>query len=228
MSSGYSKPPRENPSRLSCSKVSTRTAPCSLGEKYVTSIAPAAARSAHPAVDGGSDENPKYRETRFLLAELVLGGPDNKRGRRKMAAALTREANGTYKQVVERVNGAETIAAAGFHPSTEAYGDLLDEETGAVDPKKVDGMIMQNAEDYRRLLDGADGINNATISAFHGANAGTSALIHDMLERRPILLAWLDPKTSTKKRNELAKVGFARRAARALGPRITVSLGGGC
>eukprot|EP00966_Prymnesium_polylepis_P170665 3945233-Prymnesium_polylepis.1 len=67
-------------------------------------------------VDGGADENPMGRETRFLQTELLMGGPFlKKEDRRAQAGTCTREAGGSALNKVERLNGEMTQAATNFH-----------------------------------------------------------------------------------------------------------------
>ena len=157
-------------------------------------------------VDGGADEDPTKRETRFLQTELLMGGPslDNEQ-RRAQAGTNTREAAGTPKNKVERLNGEMTAAAANFHaiPSDEVIGSLRDDATGQYDKDQLNAMWAQHAEDYRAVLDRKCQLNGSTLQAYAGATPASCDAAKVLLERRPIMLLWLDPTTSKKKRAEL-------------------------
>lgn len=104
--------------------------------------------------DGGHDENPSGIEHRFLVAEFVLGGPLlNPLMRRKQATAITREARGSPKNVVERLQGQATIGAAHFYHGPQDSGDLYDPVTGLLDPQKLKAKYEYAAERYRSELD---------------------------------------------------------------------------
>jgi hypothetical protein len=114
----------------------------------------------------------------------------------------TREANGSYKNKVERVNGSETVATAGFVAITSDF-DLHDTETGMIDDDKVIGMWRSQIERYRTMLDKAPGIDGATIAALHGATLESCAASKIVLERRDLLVEYLRPQTSHKRRATL-------------------------
>lgn len=101
-------------------------------------------------VDGGTDENPAGRETQFLLTEMLMGGPLKDPAQRRAqvqefmrkcpmltdghacflehmkVGSMTREAHsGPAKNKVERLNGAMTMAAAGFHALSGATATPL-------------------------------------------------------------------------------------------------------
>ena len=157
-------------------------------------------------VDGGADEDPTKRETRFLQTELLMGGPLLiKEQRRAQVGASTRESNGTPKNKVERLNGEMTRASTNFHaiPSDDVVGPLRDDATGQFDHTQLEAMWKQHAEDYRNLLDRNCGLNDASLQAYHGATPKSCEEARVLLERRPKLLLWLDPTTSKKKRSEL-------------------------
>ena len=153
-------------------------------------------------VDGGSDENPTGRETRFLQTELLMGGPFlDVTQRRTQVGAMTREAGASSLNKVERLNGEETQAATGFHAiaNDEQVGPLHDEATGQYDQSQLEAMWLKHAEDYRKQLDGKCGLNGSDLMAFPGATAASCAEAKALLERRPKLLLLLDPTTSKKK-----------------------------
>ena len=156
-------------------------------------------------VDGGYDENPTGRETQFLQTELLLGGPKlEKEKRRAQVGSMTREAGGSAKNKVERLNGEETSASAGFHATINdtVVGDLYDFATGQVDQEQLKACWEQVTEEYRSTLDGAPALGGR-LSAFHGATEASCPEAAELLARRPILLKWIDPKTSKKARAEL-------------------------
>lgn len=159
-------------------------------------------------VDGGHDENPTGRETRFLQTELLMGGPflENDQ-RRAQVGTSTREAGGSPMNKVERLNGEMTRAAAGFHAlgTVDVVGDLRDDSTGQYDRSQLEALWKKHAEDYRVLLDGNCGLNGGTLAAFAGAEAASCPEAKELLARRPQLLLLLDPTTSRKKLAELQK-----------------------
>ena len=154
--------------------------------------------------DGGQDENPTGRETRFLQIELLMGGPtlDTKQ-RRAIVGTTTRQAGGSALNKVERLNGEMTRATSNFHALGDVVGPLIDDATGQADQDQLHAMWKQHAEEYRNQLDGNCGLNGSTLAAFHGATLGDGQQAKMLLERRPILLVWLDPTTSKKKMGEL-------------------------
>jgi len=160
----------------------------------------------HFEVDGGADENPNHIETKFLLAEMVLGGPHLKpEYRRKQASTSTRESNGSAKNVVERVQGSIQEATAGMIFNSDALGDLHDEATGVLSDDKVHGMWKHHAERYRSAVDGAPGLNGASFAAIRGADATSSSCSEAdvILRRRPLLIELIKATTSRRRRNEI-------------------------
>ena len=157
-------------------------------------------------VDGGADEDPTKRETRFLQTELLMGGPFlDKEQRRAQVGTDTREAGGTPKNKVERLNGEMTAAATNFHamPTDEVVGPLRDDATGQYDHGQLEAMWAQHAEEYRSIMDRGCALNSSVLQAYAGATASSCDAAKALLERRPFLLLWLDPSTSKKKRYEL-------------------------
>ena len=157
-------------------------------------------------VDGGPDENPGHAETRWLLAECMVGGP-RLRGEmtRALVVANTRAANDTHLNFVERVNGSETSAHANAFFGDDAIGDLHDQETGQLDPGRVEKLHEFNTEKLRSLIDGAPGLNGATLTATIGASSASACEdTREVLARRPLLLRYLHAKGSPKKSPEPA------------------------
>jgi hypothetical protein len=160
----------------------------------------------HLEVDGGSDESPSGRETQFLQTELFMGGPLLRvEERRAYAGTTTRESYGSAKNKVERLNGEMTRAAAGFHalPTDEVVGELRDVATGQFDEAQLKALWMEHTEQYRLLLHGKCGLNGSSPAAFHGATVESGEEAKILLQRRPLLLLWLNPKLSKKRRAEL-------------------------
>ena len=154
-------------------------------------------------VDGGPDENPSHIETRFLQAELLMGGPlRDPRLRRRQVSTSTREGDGSFKNAVERVNGSETVATAGFIAMTAGF-DLHNPDTGGVDDEKLKSMWRHHQESYRSLIDNAPGINGATLAAVHGATIESCLEAKIVLERREILVEFLRTQTPQKRRAQL-------------------------
>ena len=159
-------------------------------------------------VDGGADENPEGRETRFLQAELLLGGPLlDPLQRRAQVGTTTRNAGASALNMVERLNGEETSAAAGFHamPTDDVVGDLHDDATGQYDEAQLIALWKHHVEEYRKMLDGRCGLNKSVLMALPGAEVASCQEAKLLLERRPVLLRWLDPKLSKVKMAELEK-----------------------
>ena len=155
-------------------------------------------------VDSGSDECLRGVETRFLAAEAAMGGPLKKKEMiRAQVGTVARAAADTALNVVERVNGCETQAAATFFAGTDACGDLHDPATGQLDLSRVHAMWAHHLERYRVCLDGASGLNNASIVAVLGASASSCDEAKILLERRPVLIELLSHSTSNKRRAEL-------------------------
>ena len=157
-------------------------------------------------VDGGGDENPTGRETRFLQTELLMGGPMLiEEERRTQVGSITRHAGGSSQNKVERLNGEMTLAAAGFHAiaSDDVVGQLRDEATGQYLDEQLKAMWAQHAEDYRFQLDRQCGLNGSALLAFPGATVMSCDAARLLLERRPKLLLLLDPTTSKKKMAEM-------------------------
>ena len=161
---------------------------------------------AHFEVDGGPDESPRHVETRFLLAEISLGGPSlNPNHRRKQVGASTRESNGSGKNTVERDNGCILQASAGMVFNVDACGDLHDPSTGKLDESKVRSMWEHHIVRYTNAVDGAPALNGSTICAFPGATASSCDGAQVVLARRPFLVEYLSKTTSKKRRSELKK-----------------------
>ena len=128
----------------------------------------------HFEVDGGPDENPSHVETRFLLAEISMGGPSlNPNHRRKQVGASTCESGASAKNAVERDNGCITQATAGMVFNIDAFGDLQDPSTGKLDKSKVCSMWEHHIEQYTHAVDGAPALNGAKMCAFPGATASS-------------------------------------------------------
>ena len=161
----------------------------------------------HLEVDGGPDENPNHIGTRFLLADMALGGPLRREHlRRKQALSSTREPNGSCKNIVGRMNGCLQQANAGNIYSTGACDDLFDPATGALDQGKVHTMWEHHAENYRLALHGAPGLNAATIVGLHGSVPASSDEAHVVLNRRPLLVEYL-ANASRKRHVERKAIG---------------------
>ena len=159
-------------------------------------------------VDGGSDENPTGRETRFLQAELLMGGPMlDQNQRRAQVGASTRHAGGSALNKVERLNGEMTRAAAVFHAiaSDDVVGPLQDDSNGQYLDDQLKAMWAQHAEDYRKVLDRKCGLNDSSLLAFPGATASDCQAAKLLHERRPKLLQLLDPKLPKKTRAEVER-----------------------
>ena len=164
-------------------------------------------------VDGGADESPSGRETQFLQTELLMGGPlllEEKR--RSYAGTTTRESFGSAKNKVERLNGEMTRAASGFHalPTDDVVGPLRDAATGQFDQSQLEALWREHTEQYRLLLDGKCGLNDSSLAAFHGATEASCEEAKILLKRRPVLLEWLNPKQSKKRRAELERLHAAQ------------------
>ena len=160
-------------------------------------------------VDGGPDENPNHVETRFLLAEIALGGPSlNPMNRRKQVGASTRESGGSAKNTVERDNGCITQATAGMVFNVDALGDLHDKSTGKIDDSAVKRMWEHHVDRYKAAVDGAPALNGSTMSALSGATASASSCddVQVVMSRRPFLVEYLTKTTSKKRRAEMKKL----------------------
>jgi hypothetical protein len=128
----------------------------------------------------------------------------------------TRQSGVTAANKVERLNGEETRAAAGFHaiPSDDVVGPLRDEATGQYISSQLEAMWLQHAEEYRALLDGNCGLSGATLRAFHGSTTASCNESKELLERRAVLVAWLDPTTSKKAHSGLNTLSELRTSRR--------------
>ena len=160
----------------------------------------------HLEVDGGPDEDPSRMEVRFLQTERAMGGPLFKpEQRRAQVGATTRAAGDTALNVVERLNGQETETIATFHAATDACGSLLDDVSGKVDQGKVESMWCHHADRLTALLNGSSGLNGSTVLAVRGATAASCEEARILLERRPVLVDYIKPNQSKKRKQELEK-----------------------
>lgn len=100
-----------------------------------------------------------------------------------------------------------TAASTNFHamPTDEVVGPLREDATGRYDRKQLEAMWVEHAEQYRSVMDRGCQLGGSSLQAYAGATATSSSTAKTLLERRPALLLWLDPSTSAKKRDELAR-----------------------
>lgn len=84
-------------------------------------------------------------------------------------------------------------------------GELHVDATGQYDQEQLTALWTQHAEEYRQWLDGNCGLNNSALRAFPGATKVSCEEARLLLERRQVLLQWLDPKLSKVKRAALER-----------------------
>jgi hypothetical protein len=152
-------------------------------------------------VDNGPDECVRRPVRRWLAAEEMCGGPYRHPDLYLSHVQLTSLASGdTDQKGVERLNacGRQAIGSLCLDVDVyqEQFGNCYDVDTGTVDDEKVSHMHAVMAEEYRSLLNGAPGLNGATIIAMPAATVDDGPEEREILTRAAALEKLCDPHLS--------------------------------